>query len=85
MELAQEGHSLIGDGHAERAFIEKKIFNPSLKHRQRQRWKVLPGQKNGLGKRRRGESYTWSIECGQIETLDGGKWGEEGVGETIHS
>lgn len=45
MELGQEGHSLIGDGHAERALIEKKIFNPSLKHRQRQRWKVLPGQK----------------------------------------
>lgn len=45
MELAQEGHSPIGDGHAKRAFIEKKIFNPSLKHRQRQRWKVLPGQK----------------------------------------
>ena len=44
-----------------------------------------PRPENGLGKRRRGESYTWSIECGQIETLDGGKWGEEGVGETIHS
>lgn len=50
MELGQEGHSLTGNGHAERALIEKKIFNPSLKHRQRQRWKVLPGQKMVEGK-----------------------------------
>lgn len=42
--------SLIGDGHAERTFIEKKIFNLSLKHRQRHRWKVLPGQKMAWGK-----------------------------------
>lgn len=36
--------SLKGDGHVQRIFIEKKISNPFLKHRQRQRWKILPGQ-----------------------------------------
>lgn len=41
---------LKGDGHAERTFIEKKILNLSLKHRQRQRRKVLPGQKMVWGK-----------------------------------
>lgn len=37
--------SLKGDGHLERMFIKKKIFNLSLKQRQRQRCKFLPGQK----------------------------------------
>ena len=52
MELGQEGNSFKGDGHAERTFIEKKIFNLSLKHRQRHRWKVIPGQKMAWGKAR---------------------------------
>lgn len=34
--------SFKGDDHVERTIIEKKIFKPSLKQRQRQRWKILP-------------------------------------------